>query len=135
MIFLIRTRMICWTCRLERKKEKKYLIWGAIRHGIWHKLYTVTISEYFFLPEKRVNHDKLYFATKQHKLYFQIINIHITPNYYIMGIPSTGLPMVSLWATKFATKRPWKCDKSIIFCKTAYVQTKIYPKRQNILHR
>ena len=29
-----------------------------------------------FLPQKRVNHDKLCFPTKKGKLYFHIINIH-----------------------------------------------------------
>ena len=63
-----------------------------------------------FLPEKRVNYDKLRFPTKQRKLYFHIINIHtqgyITLNKYIIGIASIGLPKVNLWATKCVTKRP-----------------------------
>ena len=63
-----------------------------------------------FLPQKRVNYDKLYFLTKQHNLYFQIINTHtqgyITFNKYLFGIASIGLPKVSLWVTKCTTKRP-----------------------------
>ena len=63
-----------------------------------------------FLPKKRVNYDKLYFPTKQHNLYFHIINNHtqgyITLNKYIFGIASIGLPKVNLWVTKCVTKGP-----------------------------
>ena len=50
------------------------------------------------------------FLKKQRNLYFHIINIHaqgyITLNKCIIGIASTGLPKVNLWATKCVTKRP-----------------------------
>ena len=63
-----------------------------------------------FLPEKRVNYNKLHLLIKQRKLYFHIINIHtqgyITLNRYILGIAIIGLPTVSLWATKCVTKKP-----------------------------
>ena len=64
----------------------------------------------YFLPQKRVDYDKLCFPTKKRKLYFHITNIHIqgymTLNKYLIAIDSIGLPKVSLWATKFVTKRP-----------------------------
>ena len=63
-----------------------------------------------FLPKKRINYNKVCFPTKQHKHYFDILNIHaqgcITLNKYIIGIASIALPKVNLWATKCVTKRP-----------------------------
>ena len=63
-----------------------------------------------FLPQKRINYDKLCFLTKQRNLYFHIINTHtegyITLNNYKFGMASIELPKVSLWVTKCVTKRP-----------------------------
>ena len=64
-------------------------------------------NNFFTRKTKRLNYDKLRFPTKQHKLYFHIINIHtqgyITLNKYILCIASRGLPKLSLWVTKCVT--------------------------------